>query len=606
MMFAVALCVSLSPSHAAPPFLVSSSVALPGRITDVVTDGQGNSVIAGVIGSYSTAGIDTGAITNGGMDLRFVARVNTLARTPAFVAIVGAPTRTIADARANEFGKDESAGIALDRNDNAYLVAYDGSKDFPVSGGQYASTTGKKYVFKVTSTGVVSRFSAALDSAINRVGAIAIDAAGAIYLTGSASDGLQTTPGAPYPTSSVAQGCIAPYVLKLDASGQVIVYATYLGTSGMPGQICGGRVSGIADPKYLDPTGFALALDAAGNAYVAGQAEPGLAATPGSVNFGTKVAGVSSYNGISIDQASHAFVAKLNPSGTAIVFTARLGGSLRDRATSIVIDGTGAVLVAGKTSSPDFPAVGSGPVASFPFVRSSCALWTPEVGFLSRLSADGTQLIFSNFLPLDGRQLDDCGGANAPFAPARIALDSQGNIVVSGTTTPSNRLISRSVDAIIPAPTGSQSDFGDGLLQVLSADGHTLVYSTPLVGGGVFRDLAIDRWQSLIVAAGSTLSRISPGSMPVTLTTAPHPACAGQPVALTASVAASNDIGTVDFQVDGASVGSAPISGGKATKSLALNVGVRQVKGVYHGGGMFDGTSSTISYLGVNQAGACQ
>ena len=606
LLLAVALWVAFSSSYAAPPFLVSSSVALPGRITDLALDGQGNSVVTGIIGSYSAAGIDAVAITNGGMDLRFVARVNTLSGSPAFVAIVGAPTKSIGDARANDFGRDEAAGIALDRSGNAYIVAYDGSKDYPVSGGQYASTTGKKYVFRVSTSGAVSRFSSALDSAINRVGAIAIDAAGAIYLTGSAYDGLQTTPGAPYPTSSVAQGCIAPYALKLDASGQHLVYATYVGTSGLPGQICGGRVTGIGDPKYLDPTGFALALDASGNAYVAGQAEPGLAATPGAVNFGTTVAGVSSYNGISIDRASHAFVTKINATGTAIVFTARLGGSLRDRATSLLIDGTGAILVAGKTSSHDFPAVGSGPVASFPFVLTSCALWTPEVGFLGRLSADGTQLMFSNFLPLDGGQLDDCQGANVPFAPARIALDPQGNIVVSGATTPSNRLISRSADAIIPAPTGSQSDIGDELLQVLSADGHTLVYSTPLVGGGVVRDLAIDPWQSLVVAAGSTLSRISPGAMPVAITVAPYPACAGQAVALTASVAASNDIGMVDFQVDGASVGSATISGGKATKSVQLSVGVRQVKATYHGSSTFDGASSTIAYLGVNQAGTCQ
>ncbi len=603
-LIAVVACLAVAPAKAGPPFLVSSSVALPGRITDLVMDGQGNSVVAGVIGSYTTAGIDTGAITNGGMDLRFVARVNTLARTPAFVAIVGAPTKSISGARANDFGKDEAAGIALDRSGNAYIVAYDGSKDYPVSGGQYASTTGKKYVFKVTATGVVSRFSLALDSAINRVGAIAIDAAGATYVTGSAYDGLQTTPGAPYPTSSVAQGCIAPYILKLDASGQNVVYATYLGTSGLPGQICGGRVAGIADPKYLDPTGFALALDASGNVYVAGQAEPGLAATPGAVSFGTKVGGVSPNNGRSIDQASHAFVTKLNATGTAVVFTARLGGSLRDRATSLLIDGTGAVLVAGKTSSHDFPTIGGG--LGFPFVLTSCALWVPEVGFLSRLSADGTQLMFSTFLPLDGGQLDDCQGWNAPFAPAKIALDSQGNIVLLGATTPSNRLISRSLDAIVPEPTGSQSDIGDELLQVLSADGHTLIYSSPLVGGGVVRDLAIDPWQSLIVAAGSTLSRISPGAMPVAMTITPYPACAGEAATLTASVAASNDIGTVDFQVDGASVGSATISGGKATKSLQLNVGVRQLKAIYHGSGAFDGASSTIGYLGVNQAGACQ
>src|SRR5262249_11549007 len=156
--------------------------------------------------------------------------------------------------------------------------------------------TGSKYVYKVSATGAVAKLSIALDPAIKRVAAIALDSAGAIYLTGSAGDGLQNTRAAPYPTSRVAPGCIGPYVMKLDPPGQAGLYATYLGNSGTQGTICGGKVPQQIDPVNIHPTGFAIAIDGAGNAYVTGQAEPGLPATAGSPDFGTKVVGPAGFN----------------------------------------------------------------------------------------------------------------------------------------------------------------------------------------------------------------------------------------------------------------------------------------------------------------------
>ena len=112
-------------------------------------------------------------------------------------------------------------------------------------------------------------------------------------------------------------------MLKLDAAGQSTLYATYLGYAGTQGERCG-EGSGV-----FDPTGFDLAVDAAGNAVVGGQAEPGVRATLGSPDFGSKtptlyVPTVKAF-------ASHAFVSKVNASGSAIVFTARFGGQLPTR-----------------------------------------------------------------------------------------------------------------------------------------------------------------------------------------------------------------------------------------------------------------------------------
>jgi hypothetical protein len=589
-----------------PPFLVASEFTIGGgahdRLTDLVVDAGGNAFVSGVIGSYNFPGVDSAAITNAGVDLRFVAKIPPLARTPSWVAVTGAPSASLSNARSAQFVRDEAAGLAIDPSGNAYVVAYDGSKDYPVSGEQYRGTTGRKYVFKVGPTGQVSRHSIALDLAVNRVAAIALDGSGAVYLTGSARDGLQTTVGAPYPTAAVAAGCIAPYVMKLDATGQSVVYATYLGNAGTQGHACGGA----ATNGVIDPTGFALAVDAGGNAYVTGQAEPGLPASAGAVDFGTKAPGSFYVDGNIVGTASHAFVAKINAAGTAILFSARLGGARPDRGTSLVVAADGAVIVAGKTSSPTFPTAGAGPQQGFPFVAMDCSLWTPEVGFVSKLSADGRQLLFSNFVPLQGGQLDDCGGryGTLNFEPAKLAVDSAGNIFVAGYTVASNVDVPYSPDAIIPAPVGVEAEIGNQLLQVISADGRRLIYSSPLAPFGV-QGLALDPWMNVVIAGDTRLERVASGRLPVELAAPRAPVCAGRSVTLSASVAGSNDAGTVEFQADGASLGSAAIANDVAIKAATLGTGIRRIKATYRGAGPFDGYASPDVILAVNQAGAC-
>jgi hypothetical protein len=302
--------------------------------------------------------------------------------------------------------------------------------------------------------------------------------------------------------------------------------------------------------------------------------------------------------------ASHAFVTKLNANG-GIVYSARLGGSLRDRGTSIVIDPTGAAIVAGKTSSQDFPLAFS--VFSYPTVYLDCVLFTPEVGFLSKLSADGSQLLFSTYLPLDGGQLDDCQArfdGTLNYEPARVALDTSGNILVAGYTLAKNRDLPSTAGAIIPAPASTDDAVGEQLLQVFSSDGRTLLYSSPLGGSGV-QGLGIDTKQTITIANAYRLLRLVPGSLPVEIAATPNPACVGQSVAVTVTVAAAPDSGSVDFSVDGALVGSAAVAAGIATKVLTLPVGVRALRASYHGTGPFDGQGSIDYYLPVNQAGAC-
>ncbi len=584
-MIAVALYSGLA---LAQSYLESEVINIGGA--DLLFDSAGYAHVGGIVDSYNFPGIDSGAITNAGYGLRYVAKIDPATRKPMWVTVVGAPTKALNSGPSHSFVDDEVRGLALHSNGFTYLVAYDGSTNFPLTGGQYQLAT-SKYVFRVSPTGQVSRFSTALDPAIRRVGAIALDAVGNIYLTGSATGGLLTTANAPFPVGSVAPGCIAPYVLKLDPTGQSTSYASYLGYAGTQGERCGsGSALGV-----FDPTGFAMAVDATGNAVVGGQAEPGVRATAGSPDTGSKQA--TMYIPTFTLHASHAFVTKIDAAGTAIIFSARLGGAERDRVTSIALDTSGAVYVGGKTSSSGFPSTPDfGPV--YPYSSDSCPGYpsnAPEMGFVSKLSADGRQILYSGFMPVYGEQLANCGGSpGTTFAPVKIVLDSTGRVYATGTHSYQR--------AYTASPNSILTLNAQGLFYVISADGRTVEYSTPYAGISPHA-AAIDSWGHYWVV-GSTLKRFSIGSLPVEFTNS-IPLCAPSGT-VSARVAGANNFGIVEFFVDGVSAGTAGVANSLATKSVALPPGARKLLATYHGSSYFDGYSSEPTYMPVNQTGACQ
>lgn len=583
-------------ARAAGPYIVGNNPDLGGntrtRVTEFLVDAQGNNVFAGVVGSYDFPGVDSAAALNAGRGMRFVARYDPLGRVRHFVAIVGEPARDRTQALAVDFARDEAAGLALDRNGDLWLVAYDGAKGFPLTGAGYRVPADKS-IFRVSPSGAVTRHSRALDPAIRRVGAIAVDAAGNFHLTGSAAAGLVTTPGAPFGTDSVAAGCIAPFVTKLDPTGQAVVYATYLGYSGTQGERCGGATT----TSVFDPTGFAIAVDAAGNAFVAGQAEPGLRATPGAVAPAT-----TAYNLFgSLGTSSRAFVAKLNPGGTAIVYAARLGGSGVDRATAIALDPAGSVYVAGTTSSSDFPRAGiSGLQAPFP--ARTCPFpitLQAEVGFVAKLAPAGDRLEFAGPLPAMGSHLAQCGWNPASeFARVRLARDAAGNLHVAGPSSAYERAVSMPADAV-------QRDEGDRFYAQLDGQG-ALAYMTYLSADASTAGLAVDPYGDVrIGGTGPSFQQLSPGMRPVELTVSPDPACAGTPLTLTARAPGTGSHGVVEMKADGASVGAVGVVNAAATLSIAVTAGVHRFQAIYHGPGWFDGYASQVSIVAVNQAGTC-
>src|SRR5262249_35819592 len=137
----------------------------------------------------------------------------------------------------------------------------------------------------------------------------------------SAAD-FPTTPGAFQPT--YGGGLYDAFVVKLNGQG-ALVYSTYLGGS-------------------RDEAGNGIAADAAGFSYLTGTTE--------SINFPTTAASFQP-NSAGLDEA---FVTKLNPSGSALVYSSYLGGGWYDYGFDIAADAAGNVYVTGKTSSSaDFP-----------------------------------------------------------------------------------------------------------------------------------------------------------------------------------------------------------------------------------------------------------
>ena len=223
-------------------------------------------------------------------------------------------------------GTIEMTGIAVDAASNVYITGWNAYDFFPRTAGALGPPTGvSAQAFVQAIAADFSRYIYAAQLAGGNDGmimpqGIAVDATGAAYVAGtSGTTQFPTTPGAFQPTTNGAAG--AGFVAKLTPDGSRLVYGTYFGNT---------------------QTGLrAITVDGSGNAYLAGSAG----------------AGLPTLNAIQPTPAgaTDAFVAKLNASGSALVFSTYLGGSADDAAIGIGLDGSGNIYVAGATDSTDFP-----------------------------------------------------------------------------------------------------------------------------------------------------------------------------------------------------------------------------------------------------------
>jgi MYXO-CTERM domain-containing protein len=285
---------------------------------------------------------------------------------------------------------------------------------------------------------------------------IAVDAAGSAYFTGwTSSPDLPITSGA---LAKMSSGGDDAFVVKLDPSGLSPVYSTYLG--------------GIGPDE-----GRAIAVDAAGNAYVAGNTT--------STNFPVQGALDATYNSPPGDVFGDVFVAKLGPTGGTLVYSTYVGGSDGDWAEAIALDASGNLHVTGSTYSADFPTQ-----AAVQSTHGSAGVETDAFAF--KLNAAGTALLYSTFL---GGESRDDGRA--------VAVDSQGNAVIGGYVGLGS--------SSFPLKDAIQSTTSTGFVTRLTPAG-ALSYSTRLGSSGVtdrVNAVAVDA-KDAVIAVGETDSNDFP------------------------------------------------------------------------------------------------
>jgi uncharacterized protein (TIGR03437 family) len=197
------------------------------------------------------------------------------------------------------------------------------------------------------------------------------------------------------------------FVAKFDSAGK-LVYSTYLGGSG-------------------DDAVMAIAADATGAAYVTGfttSANFPVSSNAAQKNF-TGPAGVTGIKGFAWGDA---FVAKLAPSGSSLVWATYLGGSDDDAGMAIAVDPGGNVIVGGFANSTNLKVTADAQQKAFGGTNSSPNFSDPSGdAFLAKVSPDGASFLYLSYY-----------GGNASDAITALALDGQGNVIVGGTTTSTN------------------------------------------------------------------------------------------------------------------------------------------------------------------------
>lgn len=352
---------------------------------------------------------------------------------------------------------------------------------------------------------------------------IALDAAGNIYVLGeTGSMDFPTTAGS-YHNTPFGSGSGDLFVLKFNPDWQ-LAYSTYFG-------------------GYDNETAGGLAVDAAGNVYLTGSTN--------SLDLPTTAGALQTTHAVDYGYAD-GFVTKLDPSGSALIYSTYLGGSGYDHGAALAIDGAGHAYVAGDTDSGDFPTT-LGAYLGAPVEDTQ--------GFVAKLSPAGASLLYCT-----------CLGGDDWDEIAAVAVDTAGQAYVTGLTYSTD--FPTTAGALQAAPGGNL----DAFVTKLSSTGAALSYSTYLSGSQSEQGQAI-----AVDAAGQAYVAGYTGSddFPVT------------PGAFQTTRAASND-GFVSLLTAGGALSWSTLVGGDDSDSVE-DLALDSLGNVYAGGATWSTDYPTVA-----------
>jgi uncharacterized protein (TIGR03437 family) len=377
-------------------------------------------------------------------------------------------------------GSDTGTAIALDPSGNIYIAGTTSSPDFPLSNALQTQssiysgvfsptglTTG--FIIKLSNDGATILYSTYFGGTqgASSIAALATDSKGNLYLTGSsAASDFPQTPGMPNgsissSTSPLISGAI---VAGISAAGDKILYA--------------GTISGSTACPYTFCTtaGTGIALDASGNAYIAGNTDnTNLPAT----------AGALSPTGVG------AFVAKIAAGGTGLAYLTYVDSSqtinpffaATTNVNAIAVDASGNAYLAGWTNDSKFPVT----QGSFQPTYSPAYPDDFTLAFLLKLNPSGSAVVWGTYL----------NGGGGDVAQS-IALDASGNVWSTGSTVPS-------------FPNANGWTTGGDFLIALNSTGSKSTYSALYPTGTVAQSVALDPSGVVHVAGlNGFVSAISP------------------------------------------------------------------------------------------------
>ena len=353
----------------------------------IAIDGNGNLYLVGNTGAADFPTVNPIQATYGGAHDAFILELNSNGNGLIYSTYLGGSAL------------DYAERVEVDSNANAYVVGSTGSLNFPLVNAEQPTYGGGGDAFaaKISAGGSALIYSTYIGgSATDFANGLAIDSSGDLFAFGD-------TGSTDFPVlnafQSVSGGGDEGWLTELNPTGSV-VFSTYIGGSG---------ADAVRGAK----------IDSSGNIYLTGNTS--------STNFPILNAIQPNYGG----GTSDAWVAKLNSSGSALIYSTYLGGSASDGGSDIAFDAADNVYVVGYTASTNFPTVN--PIQN--------ALAGSTNAFLTKINSTESALVFSTYL-----------GGSGTDRGSQVAVDSAGRAYLVGTASSPN----------FPTVNSVQGVFGGG------------------------------------------------------------------------------------------------------------------------------------------------